>query len=53
MQDGWQVYTPMLDHGHKTDLLVTDGERHYPIQVKAIEAQDEARWLRTSGREVR
>ena len=20
MQDGWQVFTPVLDHGHKTDI---------------------------------
>ena len=25
MQDGWQVFTPLLDHGHKVDLLITDG----------------------------
>jgi hypothetical protein len=21
-QDGWQVFTPVLDHGHQTDLLI-------------------------------
>ncbi len=21
MQDGWQVFVPMLDHGHKTDVV--------------------------------
>ena len=41
MQDGWQVFTPVLDHGHKTDLLVSDGKHYYPIQVKATESVDE------------
>jgi len=41
MQDGWQVFTPLLDHGHKIDLLLSDGKEYYPIQVKAIESVDE------------
>lgn len=40
MQAGWQVFLPLLDHGHKTDLLVSDGPNYYRIQVKTIEAQD-------------
>jgi len=40
-QDGWQVFTPVLDQGHKTDLLVSDGKHYYPNQVKATEFVDE------------
>jgi hypothetical protein len=39
--DGLQVFLPLLDHGHKTDLLVSDGPNDYRIQIKTIEAQDE------------
>lgn len=38
MQDGWQVFVPMLDHGHQTDMLISDGPKYYRIQVKTIEA---------------
>jgi len=31
------VFTPLFDHGHKTDLLVSDGENNYRIQVKTAE----------------
>ena len=41
LQAGWQVFLPLLDHGHKTDLLVSDGPKYYRLQVKTIEAQDE------------
>ena len=36
-QAGWQVFTPLFDHGHKTDLLISDGEYSYRIQVKTAE----------------
>jgi hypothetical protein len=29
MQDGWQVFLPLLDHGHKTDILISDGPNYY------------------------
>ena len=38
MQDGWQVFLPILDHGHKTDILISDGPNYYRIQVKTVEA---------------
>lgn len=38
MQDGWQVFTPVLDHGHKTDILISDGKRYFRIQIKIIDA---------------
>ncbi|QCU89694.1 hypothetical protein [Thiomicrorhabdus sediminis] len=41
MQDGWQVFIPMLDHGHRTDILISDGPNYYRIQVKTIEASGE------------
>jgi len=42
MQDGWQVFVPLLDHGHCTDLLISDGPKYYRLQIKTIEAQSEA-----------
>ena len=38
MQDGWQVFTPVLDHGHKTDVLISDGKRYFCIQIKTVDA---------------
>lgn len=38
MQDGWQVFTPILDHGHKTDVLISDGKRYFRIQIKTVDA---------------
>ncbi|WP_299664768.1 hypothetical protein [uncultured Psychromonas sp.] len=41
LNDGWEVYQPMIDHGMKTDLLIADGQKHYRIQIKTLEANDE------------
>ena len=38
MQDGWQVFIPILDHGHQTDILISDGPNYHRIQVKTMEA---------------
>lgn len=38
MQDGWQVFTPVLDHGHKTDVLISDGQQYFRIQIKTVDA---------------
>ena len=38
MQDGWQVFIPILDHGHQTDILISDGPNYHRIQVKTVEA---------------
>lgn len=38
MQDGWQVFSPELDHGHQTDVLISDGPSYYRIQVKTVAA---------------
>lgn len=38
MHDGWQVFSPVLDNGHQTDLLIFDGPNYYRIQVKTVEA---------------
>jgi hypothetical protein len=38
MQDGWQVFTPMLDNGHCTDILISDGPNYHRVQVKTIES---------------
>lgn len=40
MQDGWQVFSPELDHGHQTDVLISDGDSYYRIQVKTVAAGD-------------
>lgn len=41
MHDGWQVFIPILDHGHHTDILISDGPNYYRIQVKTVEATGE------------
>lgn len=41
MHDGWQVFTPILDNGHQTDILISDGPNYYRVQVKTIEATGE------------
>ena len=41
MQDGWQVFIPILDNGHQTDMLISDGPNYYRVQVKTVEATGE------------
>jgi hypothetical protein len=41
MQDGWQVFIPILDNGHNTDVLISDGPNYHRIQVKTVEATGE------------
>ncbi|MBQ33237.1 MAG: hypothetical protein CL923_11925 [Deltaproteobacteria bacterium] len=41
MRDGWQVFLPILDHGHKTDILISDGPNYYRIQVKTVDGATE------------
>ena len=41
MQDGWEVFTPMLDNGHQTDILISDGPNYHRIQIKTVEASGE------------
>ena len=36
MQDGWQVFVPVLDHGHHTDILISDGPCYHRLQVKSL-----------------
>ena len=45
MYDGWQVFVPMLDNPHKTDVLISDGPNYYRLQVKTIEAKDASQEL--------
>lgn len=45
MQDGWQVFIPILDNAHRTDLLISDGPHYYRIQVKTIEASSEGQFV--------
>ena len=39
--DGWDVFLPMIDHGLKTDLAISDGDTFYRIQVKSLCTSDE------------
>jgi len=39
--DGWEVLIPVIDHGKKTDLVVSDGDAYYRIQVKSVESSIE------------
>ncbi|BCX47651.1 hypothetical protein HAHE_15590 [Haloferula helveola] len=41
MHDGWQVFLPILDHGHKTDILISDGPKYFRIQIKTVEARSD------------
>ena len=41
MCDGWQVFLPVLDNGHKTDILISDGPNYYRIQVKTFDANED------------
>ncbi|MCK5760521.1 MAG: hypothetical protein KAH33_04455 [Candidatus Delongbacteria bacterium] len=41
MQDGWQVFRPVLDNGHQTDVLISDGPNFYRVQVKTFNATGE------------
>lgn len=41
MYDGWQVFTPILDNGHQTDILISDGPNYYRIQIKTVEVSGE------------
>ena len=45
MQDGWQVFTPLLDNGHSTDLLVSDGPSFHRVQVKTVEASGDNHYI--------
>ena len=38
MYDGWQVFSPVLDNGHQTDILISDGPNYYRIQIKTVDA---------------
>ncbi len=46
MQDGWQVFLPVLDHGHQTDILISDGPNYFRVQVKTIGAKGEEHYIR-------
>ena len=41
LKDGWEVYIPHVDHGARTDVLISDGEYYYRIQVKSVDKHDE------------
>jgi hypothetical protein len=41
LNDGWDVFMPMIDHGLKTDFVISDGDGFYRIQVKSLESNIE------------
>ncbi|MDO6686645.1 MULTISPECIES: group I intron-associated PD-(D/E)XK endonuclease [unclassified Agarivorans] len=41
LNDGWDVFMPMIDHGQKTDFVISDGHEFYRIQIKTLETHDE------------
>ncbi|GGA94993.1 group I intron-associated PD-(D/E)XK endonuclease [Agarivorans gilvus] len=45
LQDGWEVLLPMIDHGLKTDVVISDGYSFYRIQVKSLETSEETTWV--------
>ncbi|MBT8146893.1 MAG: hypothetical protein KJN90_08565 [Gammaproteobacteria bacterium] len=45
MQDGWQVFRPVLDDGHSTDILISDGPHYFRVQVKTVDAGNEDRFI--------
>jgi hypothetical protein len=48
MYDGWQVFLPILDHGHQTDLVISDGPNFFRIQVKTVKPTGEDHSLQNS-----
>lgn len=42
MNDGWEVLVPALDHGRKTDLVISDGHVFYRVQVKSLQTTDDS-----------
>ena len=42
LADGWDVFSPLIDHGSKTDILVSDGANYYRIQIKSVDTADES-----------
>ena len=51
LQDGWQVFTPILDHGHQTDILISDGPNFHRLQVKTVEASGESQLVQNRWKE--
>ncbi len=41
LQDGWQVFIPILDNGHQTDILISDETNYHRVQVKPVDASGE------------
>lgn len=39
--DDWEVFMPLTDHGSKTDLVISDGQQFYRLQVKTLKTNDE------------
>lgn len=46
MNDGWEVFVPSLDHGHKTDLLISDGPNFHRLQIKTFESTRDNQQIR-------
>lgn len=53
LRDGWEVFQPFVDHDSKTDLLISDGNNFYRIQIKTIETNDESVFVQNMWGEVK
>jgi hypothetical protein len=42
LNDGWETYLPLVDHGMKTDLVIADGNDFYRIQIKSVDTNNES-----------
>lgn len=38
LRDGWEVFSPTIDHGKKTDLVIADDTSYYRLQVKTTDS---------------
>lgn len=45
MDDGWEVFLPVVDNAHKTDILISDGPNFHRLQIKTCEAKGESHKL--------
>jgi hypothetical protein len=48
LRDGWQVFLPMLDDSHATDIIIADGTNYFRIQVKTVERRRITGYLKLS-----
>lgn len=52
-RSGWEVFYTRTDHGHKTDVLVSNGPKFYRLQVKTLCKSDPNQIVQNKWRESR